>query len=260
MGDAAGALNSIGKARRAAASSLSPWIAARVAAAEAWLRLKQGDAAAAARWASLCKEKAGDYDACAYWSACLLKARVLAAQGRLAEASGLLVEVSDVAEAAGGNHYLIASLVLQAIVLQSQGRRDQAVAVLEPALSLAGPEGYVRVFISEGEPAARLLRESAARGIPVEYVGSLLAAWAEETARRSPEAQQPPSPHLVEALTDRELEVLRLLAAGLTNREIGDQLFLAVGTVKRYTSTVYGKLRVHSRTQAVARARGPGLL
>jgi LuxR family maltose regulon positive regulatory protein len=228
--------------------------------AEAWLRLKQGDVAAASRWANLHEERAGDYDACAYWSARLLKARVSAAQGRLAEASGLLAEVSDAAEAAGGNHYLIASWVLQAIIMQAQGQLDQAVEALEPALSLAGPEGYVRIFIDEGEPVARLLRESAARGISVDYVGSLLAAWAEEKARQGLEAQLPPSPHLVDPLTERELQVLRLLAAGLANREIGDQLFLAVGTVKKYTSTVYGKLGVHSRTQAVARARDSGLL
>jgi LuxR family maltose regulon positive regulatory protein len=252
MGDAAGALSAIDKAKQAAASSLSPWIAARVATAEAWVRLKQGHTAAASRWASTHEEKAGDYDACAYWSACLLKARIFVAQGWLAEASGLLAEVSDVAEAAGGNHYLIASWILQAIILQTQGRTDQAVTALEPALSLAGPEGYVRIFIDEGEPVAQLLREAAARGIAVEYVGRLLAAWAE--------AQPPPSSHRVEPLSEREMQILRLLAAGLSNREIGDQLFLAVGTVKKYTSTIYDKLGVHSRTQAAARARDLGLL
>jgi LuxR family maltose regulon positive regulatory protein len=260
MGDAAGALSVIGKAKQAAASSLSPWIAARVATAEAWVRLKQGDTAAASRWASTDEERAGDYDACAYWSACLLKARILVARGELAEASGLLVEVSDAAEAAGGNHYLIASWVLQAIILQAQGRLDQALTALEPALSLAGPEGYVRIFIDEGEPLAQLLREAAARGIAVEYAGRLLEAWAEETTRRGQQMQLPLSNHLVEPLSERELQVLRLTAAGLSNREIGEQLFLAVGTVKKYTSTIYGKLGVHSRTQAVARARDLGLL
>jgi LuxR family maltose regulon positive regulatory protein len=260
MGDAAGALSAIDKAKQAAASSLSPWIAARVATAEAWVRLKQGDTAAVSRWASTHEERADDYDACAYWSACLLKARIFVARGQLAEASGLLAEVSDAAEAAGGNHYLIASWILQAIILQAQGRLDQAVTALEPALSLAGPEGYVRIFIDEGEPVAQLLRETAARGVAVEYAGQLLEAWAKETARRDLRAQAPLSAHLVEPLSERELQILRLLAAGLSNREIGDQLFLAVGTVKKYTSIIYGKLGVHSRTQAAAEARDLGLL
>jgi LuxR family maltose regulon positive regulatory protein len=260
MGDAAGALSAIDKAKRAAASSLSPWIAARVATAEAWVCLKQGNTAGASRWVSAHEERADDYDACAYWSACLLKVRVFVAQGRLAEASGLLAEVSAAAEAAGGNHYLIASWVLQAVTLQAQGRLDDAVTALEPALTLAGPEGYVRIFIDEGEPVAQLLREAAARGIAVEYASRLLETWAEETTRRGQRGQSPHSNHLVEPLSARELQVLRLLAAGLSNREIGEQLFLAVGTVKKYTSTTYGKLGVHSRTQAVVRARDLGLL
>jgi LuxR family maltose regulon positive regulatory protein len=260
VGDAAGALSSIDKAKRAAASSLSPWIAARVATVEAWACLKQGDTAAASRWVSAHEERADDYDACAYWSASLLKARVLVAQERLAEASELLAEVSGAAEAAGGNHYLIASWILQAITQQAQGRLDQAVTALEPTLALAGPEGYVRIFIDEGEPVAQLLREAVARGIAVDYASRLLEAWAEDTARRGQQMRPPLSNHLVEPLSERELQILRLLATGLSNREIGEQLFLAVGTVKKYTSTIYGKLGVHSRTQAVARARDLGLL
>ena len=98
---------------------------------------------------------------------------------------------------------------------------------------------------------AALLRVAASRGIALDYVSKLLAAFEEVAA---------PSAPLIEPLTERELEVLRLLAAGLSNREIAAQLFLAVGTVKKHTSNIYGKLNVHKRTQAVARARELGLV
>jgi len=252
MGDTDGALDAIDKAKRAAANSLSPWIAARVARVEALVCLQQGDTEAASRWATMHQEGLDDYiDQVDYWSGCLVHARIHRVQGRLAEALGLLAQVSEAAEAAGGIHYLIGSLTLQAIVLQEQGRLDRALATLERALSLAEPEGYVRIFIDEGEPVAQLLRQAAARGLQVSYVCKLLAAFT-ETA--------PLSPSMTEPLSERELEVLRLLAAGLSNREIGEQLFLAVGTVKKYTSNIYGKLGVHKRTLAVARARELGLL
>jgi LuxR family maltose regulon positive regulatory protein len=92
----------------------------------------------------------------------------------------------------------------------------------------------------------------------VEYVGKLLSEWEKEPEESI--IEQTPSRHLIEPLTERELEILRLLTVGLSNQEIAEQLFLAVGTVKKYTSNIYGKLGVHSRTQAVARARELGLV
>ncbi len=258
--DSAGAFSATGKAREAAERSLSPWVTARVATAEAWVLFRRGDMAAASGWSSAHEAMAGDYDACDYWSACLLKARISIAQGQEDEALALLANVSDAAQAAGGNHYLIGAWILQAVVWQAQGKLGRALDALESALLLAEPEGYVRIFIDEGEPVARLLREAAARGIAVDYVGRLLTAWAEEWARRGQVVQPSHKGKLVEPLSERELQVLRLLAAGLTNREIGDQLYLAVGTVKKYTSTIYGKLGTRSRTQAVARGRDLGLL
>jgi len=154
-------------------------------------------------------------------------------------------------EAAGAMSYVIETLVLQALALQAQGKDDQALTVLERALSFAEPEGYLRTFIDEGAPMAALLRTAASRGIALDYVSKLLAAFGKVAF---------PSAPLVEPLSERELEVLRLLAAGLSNREIAAELFLAIGTVKKYTSNIYGKLNVHKRTQAVARARELGLL
>jgi len=139
------------------------------------------------------------------------------------------------------------------------GRREQAVAVLEPALTLAEREGYVRVFVEAGPALAPVLRQAAAQGIAPEFVGKLLTALGEEPLPSGmPSASA--SLALAEPLSDRELEVLRLVAAGLANAEIAEQLFLAVGTVKRHVFNLYGKLGATSRTRAVARARELGLL
>jgi LuxR family maltose regulon positive regulatory protein len=153
---------------------------------------------------------------------------------------------------------VVAVLILQAMAQRALGDDDQALAALTRALSLAEPEGYVRSFIDEGAPMVDLLRQAASRGVTVEYVGKLLSEWEKEPEESI--IEQTPSRHLIEPLTERELEILRLLTVGLSNQEIAEQLFLAVGTVKKYTSNIYGKLGVHSRTQAVARARELGLV
>ena len=161
-------------------SSLSSWYVARLAPLEALIRLKQGDVAAASRWAVSQEDGLNGYfDTFEYWFACLTLARVNIAQGQLDEALGLLTRLLKTAEAAGGRHYVIASLALQAIVMQAQGKLDQALTALEGALSLAEPEGYVRIFIDEGAPMAALLRTAASRGIALDYVSKLLAAFGE---------------------------------------------------------------------------------
>ena len=180
----------------------------------------------------------------------LTLARVFIAQKWLREASRLLARLLHQAEPAGAMGYVIEILALQAMAYQAQNAPDSALECLKQALTLAEPEGYVRVFADEGAPMAALLRRAAAHGVSPEYVGQLLAAMG------------PPRPAtpLVEPLSDRELQVLRLVAAGLSNQQIGDELFLAVGTVKKHTHNVYGKLGVRSRTQAVARAKELGIL
>jgi len=146
---------------------------------------------------------------------------------------------------------------LQALAWQAAGDRERAVAALEQALCAAEPEGFVRVFLEEGEPLRRWLAQVSGPGTG--YARKLLA---------SAEAG-PPAPNgraasgtggLVEPLSDRELEVLRLIAAGLSNQAIADQLVLSLYTVKFHTYNLYGKLGVHTRTQAVGRAQTLGLL
>ncbi len=140
---------------------------------------------------------------------------------------------------------------------------DTVVRVLGEALALAEPGGFIRLFVDEGAAMARLLSAAAARGMLPAYTGRLLAAWDAEpqksaaaAPRRTARASQP----LDEPLSERELEILRLIAHGCSNREISERLFLAVDTVKGHNSSTYAKLGVQRRTEAVARARELGLV
>ncbi len=187
----------------------------------------------------------------------LTLARVYIAWGRPEEALEMLESLLQTAEAAGWMGYVIEILALQALALQGQGDILPAVTALERALSLAEPEGYVRVFVDEGPSMAPLLYEAAARGIAPQYTGRLLAAL--PAAEPASKFQKLPV-EMVEPLSERELEVLQLIAEGLSNQEVAQRLFITLGTVKWHTSNIYGKLGVKNRTQAVAQARALGIL
>ena len=133
-----------------------------------------------------------------------------------------------------------------------------ALEPLERALTLAEPEGYVRLFASEGESMARLLTEARARGLMPDYAGSLLAAI-QPQAPASIESG-PATQALADPLSDREIEVLRLVGEGRSNREIANLLYLALDTVKGHNRRIFAKLDVQRRTEAIARARELGLL
>ncbi len=154
-------------------------------------------------------------------------------------------------------------LVLQALAREAQGDIPAALVPLERAVTLAEPEGYVRIFVDEGRPMAQLLSEAAAHGVMPDYTSRLLAL-SEAEGRIDPDDSlrlaAPASQPLVELLSDRELEVLQLIAQGLSNREISERLFLALITVKGHNRNIFRKLQVRRRTEAVARARELGLL
>ena len=196
----------------------------------------------------------------------LTLARMYLAQGQPDEALEVLESLLPTTETAGWTGFVIEILALQALALQGQGDIPQAIITLKRALSLAEPERYVRVFVDEGEPMAALLRQAASRGIAPDYVGKLLAVLKEEMKDEGRMTEALPSSpvlrpsSLIEPLSERELEVLRLIAAGLSNREIADQLVVAVSTVKTHINNIYRKLDVSKRTQAVARARKLNLL
>jgi LuxR family maltose regulon positive regulatory protein len=151
---------------------------------------------------------------------------------------------------------LIELLILEALLLDAQGKQDEALERLTRALTLAEPEGYVRIFVGEGEPMAALLRQAGSRGIALDYVGELLAAHEPDTIPR----ELPPTTPLVEPLSKRELQVLRLLKTELSGPEIADELMIALSTLRTHTQSIYSKLNVNNRRGAVNRAEELNLI
>jgi LuxR family maltose regulon positive regulatory protein len=180
----------------------------------------------------------------------LLLLRLLLAQGEYDAVRSLAERLLHMAEAAKRVGRVIEVLVLQALAFQGKRDMDQALSVLERALALAQPEGYCRVFLDEGEPMAKLLFQAKAHRIGQGYASELLSASSEVFSTELPSAQL-----LVEPLTLRELEVLKLIEAGYSNQDIADRLVISMPTVKRHISNIYAKLGVESRTQAVSIGR-----
>jgi LuxR family transcriptional regulator, maltose regulon positive regulatory protein len=194
-------------------------------------------------------------------------ARVLIAQYRnegadssVHDAMGLLERLLKSAEEGSRIGSIIEILVLQALACEAQGNTQSALKSLERALTLAEPEGYVRIFVDEGIPIAKLLSEIASRGTMTDYTDKLLAIITKEMQERANKSNLPTVQPLIEPLSQREVEVLRLVVQGFSNREISERLFLALPTVKGYNRTIFNKLQVHRRTEAVARARELDLL
>jgi len=191
----------------------------------------------------------------------LSQARVSLAQGDAPAALAVLGPLRQQMEARGWVDERLKVLVLQALAWQAQGQQDRALQVLGEALALAEPGGCVRIFVDEGAPMAQMLRRAAAQGMLPVYTGRLLAAFPAQGPMRTDQpatqrATHPPG----EPLSSRELEILRLIAQGLSNQEIGERLFLALDTVKGHNRRIFDKLQVQRRTEAVARARELGLL
>lgn len=185
-------------------------------------------------------------------------ARVLIAKGdkaSLERASRLLARLLQVGEAEGRTGVIIEVQALQALIYFKRRQHPDALTTLERALRAAEPEGYVRLFADLGLPMARLLQEAHLRAVMPDYVGTLLAAFDTDSALLASTERWLPEP-----LTPRERETLELIAAGLTNREIAEKLIISPETVKKHASNIYGKLGVHSRIEAIARARELDLL
>lgn len=177
-------------------------------------------------------------------------------EGKFSEAESLLTRVQQEAEKAGRTGNLIEILLLRALAARAVGNVAQAIDFLSRALKLAEPEGYIRVFVDLGMPMATLLREAVSRGVISNYVRELLAEFEKKKRHTKTPAYQP----LVESLTERELEVLRLLTDGLSNEEIAKKLVLTLGTIKTHAHNIYAKLGVRNRTQAIKRAMTLNLL
>jgi LuxR family maltose regulon positive regulatory protein len=261
-GDVRGALDAVRKAEQSVTESFLNVLHAPMPTHRARLWIAQGNVELASRWAREVGLSADDELSYPREAEHIALARVLMAQDEPDEALGLLERLLAAAKAGGRTGSVIEILALQALALQAQGASNAATPPLVRALSLAEPEGYVRTFVDEGPSMSELLR-GAATGSSLEYTGRLLTAFhqpsedhAPRTATGSPQAVR----LLSEPLSERELEVLRLVAAGKSNREISGQLFVTVDTVKKHLTHIFGKLGVRSRTQAVARARELGLI
>jgi LuxR family maltose regulon positive regulatory protein len=176
------------------------------------------------------------------------------ADGSLREAMGLLERLLQAAEEGGRTGSVIEILVMQSLAYQAQGKLPLALAPLERALVLAEPEGYVRTFVDKGPPMAALLREAAQHAIAPAYVSQLRAAFGKA------EGETPVTQLLIEPLSERELEVLRLLGTELNGPEIARELMVSLNTMRTHTKAIYTKLGVNDRRAAVRRAEELGLL
>jgi ATP/maltotriose-dependent transcriptional regulator MalT len=184
---------------------------------------------------------------------------------------GLLERLHTAAVAEDRTGSIIEIQALRALALEAAGEEAGALVALAEALSIAHPEGYVRVFADEGPPMKALLGRlvaahrrdpDIARNVPLNYLGRLMRAFEHGAAAGAPPTRRSGASvsGLVEALSERELDVLRLLAAGKRNQEIASELYVALDTVKKHVTHIFEKLGAANRTEATARARDLGLL
>ncbi len=261
-GDVAGAAATLAEAEQSVRQHNFVQRVPEIAAAQVLTLLRQGDVAAAAQLA-----QTHDLP--------VSQARVFLARGDAAKALALLAPLRQQMAARGWQDERLRVMVLEALALYAQRAKDQALQLLAEALALAEESGFIRLFVDEGEPMRlaisdfRLSIDKQPRGQDrnlLPYVDRLLAAFQNVTEDEEPlcttklssSVVRPSS--LVEPLSQRELEILKLIAQGLSNREIGERLFLALDTVKGHNRRIFDKIQVQSRTEAIARARELGLL
>jgi len=228
--------------------------------------LVQGDWLAVDRWAATLENHFSSHDPFRFEDELthITQARVFIAQKKLDEAIRLLSRLEENAQSDGRMGRLLEIMILKALAMQRMGNTAQADIALTKCLTLAEPEGYLRIFLDEGQPMQMLLAKGLAHagaGPLREYAIHLLSQFdAEQQPITAAQEKASPAGNLVEPLSQRELDVLRLVAQGLSNHEISERLFLALDTVKGHNRSIFDKLQVQRRTEAVARARELGLL
>ena len=247
QGDVAGAAAMLSETEQSVRQNNFVHRIPEVAAAQVLVLLRQGDLATAAQLAQAHELP-------------ISQVRVLLAQGDPSAALALLSSLRQQMEAKDWQDERLKVMVLQAVALRAHSEKDKAVQLLGEALTLAEPGGFIRIFVDEGAPMAQLLLEAASHGVMQEYIGKLLAAFEAEKRKSEDKPDLPPAQPLIDPLSQRELKILQLIAQGLSNRDIGERLFLALDTIKGHNRKIFDKLQVQSRTEAIARARELGLL
>jgi LuxR family maltose regulon positive regulatory protein len=279
-GDQPGALAAVASAKAVAQQTGIALDVERAAALEALIQLRLDDYRPAAQWAEGYAQRHSPAEQNAYLHEfeTLVFVRLLLTQGRANEALTRLAEWIPTVEAAQRQGSVIELYALQTLALRLADQAEQARDALTQALTLAAPEGYIRLFVDEGEPMRLALLEfrsyqekhwlaeqpDSPQPDLLVYSDKLLNAFtaplslpdeSSSTVTTENGKRKTDPPKLFEPLTDREIEVLRLVAAGLSNAAIAEQLVVSVGTVKTHLKHIFGKLAVESRTQAVAQAR-----
>lgn len=189
------------------------------------------------------------------------QARIYLAQQNASRALQILDPFIQKAKERGLHNEHLKGLVLQAVVYHALNQKDMALKVLNESLALARRGGFIRIFVDEGLPMAQLLQTANSRELRQDYVRQLLSAFSMPSAAQAAGSQTTnPESQWVDPLSQREIEVLQLIASGLSNQEIADQLYLSLHTVKVHARNIYGKLAVKNRTQAVAQAKALGIL
>ena len=240
---------------------LPPWIVTEMKARQLRLWLAQGKNEETLQWlAEQGLEVTGKPDRNNEWEYLVL-VRFIITTGHPSDTLDLLDRLYTNANERGHISRVIEILNLQALVMQAAGDTQQALNALEQSLNLAEPRGFLYTYINEGPSMARLLHDALSRNISREYVQKLLNYFPVEQPEKNQQQQKKSlGSQLIEPLTDRELDVIRLIAAGLSRQEIATELFVSINTIKTHARNIYQKLGVNSQMQAVSKARNLGLL
>jgi LuxR family maltose regulon positive regulatory protein len=261
LGDVSGADEALLKADEFSREGKVPILdGVRNAACHVQIALAQGDLATASQWAERVTE---DTDTSSFYPRLnLTRARILLAKDNKEATAVELKKQYQLAADAGWQYGVMEILTLQALAAPAAA---DAIAFLAEALKLAQPEGYIRTFVDKGEPIAELLQQVAEQGIAMEYITKILTAFKAGKTTRVKADVSTSGPHVIaesmaEPMSERELEVLRLVTIGLSNREISQRLVISIGTVKTHIHNILGKLDARDRNHAIIRAREIGLV